>query len=69
MIAFGDGDNDKEMLAAAGHGVAMVNGHVHAKSSAKDVTEVCYCVFDQSNMPWRLLEFMLCIPVIIFFFF
>ncbi len=37
-IAFGDMPNDIEMLAWAGHGVAMGNGHPHAKAAANEVT-------------------------------
>ncbi len=37
-IAFGDGENDCEMLAVVGHGVAMLNGRPAAKSAAKDIT-------------------------------
>jgi hypothetical protein len=34
VIAFGDGNNDKEMLAAAGLGVALANGSSIAKANA-----------------------------------
>lgn len=37
--AFGDNDNDKEMLATAGHGYAMKNGTAEAKAAAKYVTK------------------------------
>jgi 5-amino-6-(5-phospho-D-ribitylamino)uracil phosphatase len=33
VVAFGDGDNDKEMLKTVGHGVAMKN--------ARDITKIC----------------------------
>ncbi len=34
VVAFGDGDNDAEFLAAAGLGVAMLNGTAMAKQNA-----------------------------------
>jgi HAD superfamily hydrolase (TIGR01484 family) len=37
-IAFGDMPNDREMLAWAGHGVAMGNGHAEIKAIANEVT-------------------------------
>ena len=37
-IAFGDMPNDIEMLAWAGHGVAMGNGHPETKAVADEVT-------------------------------
>ena len=37
--AFGDNDNDKEMLSIAGHGYAMKNGTAEAKAAAKYVTK------------------------------
>jgi Cof subfamily protein (haloacid dehalogenase superfamily) len=37
-IAFGDMPNDIEMLAWAGHGVAMGNGHHEVKAIANEVT-------------------------------
>ncbi|XQP55641.1 MAG: Cof-type HAD-IIB family hydrolase [Mycoplasmoidaceae bacterium] len=37
--AFGDNDNDKEMLSIAGHGYAMKNGAEVAKKAAKHVTK------------------------------
>lgn len=39
-VAFGDGENDAEMLAMVGHGVAMQNARPLPKSLAKAVTEV-----------------------------
>ena len=36
-LAFGDGDNDIEMLQAVGHGVAMANGSQRLKAVADDV--------------------------------
>ena len=41
VVAFGDGDNDKEMLQFAGRGVAMKNAKQAAKSAADEVMEVC----------------------------
>ena len=38
VIAFGDGDNDKEFLQYAGLGIAMKNGGSIAKMAAKDIT-------------------------------
>ena len=40
VIAFGDGENDAEMLAAAGRGVAMLNGRPKAKEAANDITQL-----------------------------
>lgn len=40
-IAFGDGDNDVEMLQVVGHGVAMGNGVESVKAVADKVTETC----------------------------
>lgn len=40
-IAFGDGDNDIEMLRSVGHGVAMGNATENAKKAADVVTECC----------------------------
>ncbi|WP_433267185.1 HAD family hydrolase [Actinosynnema sp. CS-041913] len=37
-VAFGDMPNDVEMLAWAGHGVAMANGHPDARAAADEVT-------------------------------
>jgi Cof subfamily protein (haloacid dehalogenase superfamily) len=39
VIAFGDMPNDIDMLAWAGHGVAMANAHPLAKDAANEVTE------------------------------
>ena len=36
-MAFGDGNNDIEMLEAVGHGVAMANGSADLKAIAEDV--------------------------------
>lgn len=38
VLAFGDAPNDAEMLAWAGHGVAMANAHVEALAAADEVT-------------------------------
>lgn len=40
-LAFGDGDNDIEMLQAVGHGVAMGNASQKLKETA---SEICRCV-------------------------
>ena len=40
-IAFGDGDNDIEMLKVVGHGVAMGNGSENVKEAADIVTDTC----------------------------
>lgn len=37
-MAFGDEDNDLEMLEYAGHGIAMGNAIDQVKNIAKDVT-------------------------------
>lgn len=39
VVAFGDGGNDKEMLEAAGFGVALGNGHEWAIAAADYVTK------------------------------
>ena len=39
VVAFGDGENDAEMLEAVGMGVAMANGRPKAKEYANEVTE------------------------------
>ena len=41
-VAFGDGDNDKEMLEAAGLGVAMKNATPLAKEKANEILEVSH---------------------------
>ena len=38
MVAFGDMPNDLPMLLAAGHGVAMGNGHPEVRAAAAEVT-------------------------------
>lgn len=38
VLAFGDAPNDAEMLAWAGHGVAMANAHAEALAAADEVT-------------------------------
>lgn len=40
-IAFGDSENDIEMLRAAGIGVAMANGTAEAKAAADYITDNC----------------------------
>lgn len=39
VVAFGDGDNDQEMLRLAGHGVAMKNARPVSKAAADAVTQ------------------------------
>ena len=39
--AFGDADNDVEMLRFAGHSYAMANAEPEVKASAKAVTAHC----------------------------
>ena len=39
MVAFGDADNDKEMLESVGVGVAMANATAVAKTAAARVSE------------------------------
>jgi HAD superfamily hydrolase (TIGR01484 family) len=51
VMAFGDYDNDIEMLSAAGLGVAVENGSAAAKASADLVIDPC----DQ-NGPAKFLE-------------
>lgn len=41
VVAFGDGENDKEMLSLAGLGVAMGNGHPACKAAADVVIGTC----------------------------
>jgi hydroxymethylpyrimidine pyrophosphatase-like HAD family hydrolase len=43
-VAFGDGNNDLEMLKAVGHGIAMGNGSDELKEIAE---EVCGHVADE----------------------
>ncbi len=40
VVAFGDGDNDAEMLELAGHGIAMKNAKDKAKTKSNLVLEV-----------------------------
>ncbi len=40
VVAFGDGDNDQEMLHFAGHGCAMKNAKDAAKRTANTIIEV-----------------------------
>lgn len=42
VVAFGDGDNDAEMLEYVGYGCAMKNAKAPAKAAANVVLEVCY---------------------------
>ena len=57
VMAFGDYDNDIEMLTAAGLGVAVENGSAAAKASADLVIEPC----DQ-NGPAKFLEKLMQMP-------
>ena len=41
MVAFGDGENDKEMLSLVGLGVAMGNAHPACKEAADVVIGTC----------------------------
>lgn len=52
-IAFGDGENDVEMLRLAGIGVAMGNGSPEAKAAADYVTRD----IDQDGIAWALRHF------------
>lgn len=45
VVAFGDGDNDREMLQVAGLGVAMRNATPAAKQAANVVLEVSVAIF------------------------
>jgi len=38
VLAFGDAPNDAELLAWAGHGVAMANAHPEAREAADELT-------------------------------
>ncbi|MBL1228650.1 Cof-type HAD-IIB family hydrolase [Enterococcus sp. BWB1-3] len=51
VIAFGDGDNDREMLREAGIGVAMGNAEAHIQQEAKMVTDTN----DQDGI-WKALK-------------
>ena len=44
IYAFGDGDNDIEMLSGAGHGIAMQNGSQACKAAAEFITGDQYSV-------------------------
>ena len=39
MVAFGDGDNDKEFLSVAGLGVAMINARASANEGTDAISE------------------------------
>lgn len=43
-VAFGDGENDKEFLSAAGVGCAMKNARPAAKNAANIVIDVSYLI-------------------------
>jgi hydroxymethylpyrimidine pyrophosphatase-like HAD family hydrolase len=59
VVAFGDGDNDKEMLQLAGTGVAMRNATPGAKEAADVVLEVKHLepALRQSTLPGVFLLF------------
>jgi hydroxymethylpyrimidine pyrophosphatase-like HAD family hydrolase len=58
VIAFGDGENDKEMLEFAGHGCAVYNAKEAAKLAANEVLEVSDAnVFQQQDSLDPLLSF------------
>lgn len=51
IIAFGDGENDREMLSAAGIGVAMGNALPHIQKEAKLVTDT-----NDNDGIWKALK-------------
>jgi len=55
VVAFGDGDNDKEMLQLAGQGIAMGN----AKSAAKEVANVVIPHTNDEEGVARYLELLI----------
>lgn len=57
VCAVGDGENDKEMLAAAGLGCAMGNGSKYAKDAADAILES-----NQNDGLARLVERILEVP-------
>ena len=57
IAAFGDGENDKEMLVYAGIGVAMENGAADLKAAADRIAPDC----DQDGMA-RVIRQMLSLP-------
>ena len=56
MIAFGDMDNDIELLKAAGTGVCLLNGSAETKRNADDVTEFTN---DEDGMARYILKHVL----------
>lgn len=50
VVAFGDGDNDREMLSLAGLGVAMKNAKDAAKYAANVVLEVIWYITNVAPM-------------------
>jgi Cof subfamily protein (haloacid dehalogenase superfamily) len=59
VVAFGDGENDKEMLEYAGIGVAMKNG----KDMAKAAADICIEVSNYANIYLNLLY--ACVSILI----
>ena len=55
VLAIGDGDNDVEMVAAAGVGIAMGNGCKRLKESAKHIAPTNR----ESGLAWAIKEFAL----------
>lgn len=53
-VAFGDGDNDSQMLSAANNGVAMKNGTTTAKLSASFITKYSN---DEQGVARELIRF------------
>ena len=55
-IAFGDGENDKEFLAASGIGCAMKNGRPAAKDAANIITEVNMTILIKRQAPFHMIS-------------
>jgi Cof subfamily protein (haloacid dehalogenase superfamily) len=55
VLAMGDGDNDVEMLASAGIGIAMGNGEERVKSAADHVAPTN----DEAGVSWAVERFAL----------
>ena len=60
-VAFGDGNNDLEMLKAVGHGIAMGNGSDELKEIAEEVCghvadEGIYYYCKEHGLIYRLIE-------------
>jgi Cof subfamily protein (haloacid dehalogenase superfamily) len=58
VIAIGDGDNDVDMLAWAGLGVAMDNGTPNARAAA----DVIAPPFDADGVAWAVEQYLLATP-------